>query len=176
MKAPSIRPFGDILSTEFLRVEHVCADFEGGLSKNYHVVRFLPRVGVLLLARSRVLLVRQWRLLPRAMSWELPGGSVEEGEETKSAAIRECEEETGIRCATLDPLILYYPGLDNVDNPTWIFVCRDFTETGAFTPSRGEIVERCWMGFEEALDMVFRHEITDAMTVVGLTALAARDR
>jgi len=162
-----------MLKTKFLRIEHVYAEFEG-FSKDYHVVRFCRRAGVVLLDGDRVMLVRQWRLLPSAPVWELPGGTVEDGEDPAVAGIRETEEETGIRCGPLEPLVVYYPGLDNVDNATYLYVCREFTDTGGFVPQQDEIVERRWIDMSEALDRVFRNEITDAMTVAGLTACIAK--
>lgn len=173
MMPPKIRSLGDMLETKYLRIEHVHAQFEG-FSKDYHIVRFCRRVGIVLLEEDRVMLVRQWRLLPRALVWELPGGTVEDDEDPIGAAVRETEEETGIRCGPLEPLVVYYPGLDNVDNATYIYMCSKFSETGGFSPQQDEIVERRWIGMSEALDMVFRNEITDAMTVAGLTACVAK--
>ena len=47
--------------------------------------------GVVISKKGKVLVVNQ-----RGRSWSLPKGHIEEGEDAKTAAIREIEEETGI--------------------------------------------------------------------------------
>jgi 8-oxo-dGTP diphosphatase len=40
-------------------------------------------------------------------SWEFPGGKIEDGEEPLAAALRELEEETGLRADSADPLLIF---------------------------------------------------------------------
>ncbi len=51
--------------------------------------------GVVVDDAGRVLLVHR----PRYDDWSLPKGKLEEGESWEDAAVREVEEETGLRCA-----------------------------------------------------------------------------
>src|SRR5678815_854707 len=43
-----------------------------------------------------VILIRQYRAAINQWLWELPAGSVDEGEEPEAAARRECDEEIGL--------------------------------------------------------------------------------
>ena len=43
-----------------------------------------------------------------------------------------------------------------------------------FVPDMAEVVEIRWIALEECLEMVFRREILDALTVAGLLACRVR--
>ena len=162
-------------SNRFMDVRHTRADF-GAFQKDFYVVDLGPRAGIVALRDGCVLMTRQYRFLIDGYSWEIPGGRVDAGETPEVAAVRECVEETGIRCSELKPLVVYYPGLDNFDNRTTLF-CSEKVEVAApFVPDDAEVVEISWMALDTCLDMVFRGEILDALTVAGLLAYQARLR
>lgn len=162
-------------SNRFMDVRHTRADF-GAFQKDYYVVDLGPRAGIVALRDGCVLMTRQYRFLIDGYSWEIPGGRVDAGETPEVAAVRECVEETGIRCIDLKPLVVYYPGLDNFDNRTTLF-CSEKVEVAApFVADDSEVVEISWIPVKTCLDMTFRGEILDALTVAGLLAYQARMR
>jgi ADP-ribose pyrophosphatase YjhB (NUDIX family) len=67
------------------------------------MTRPVVAVGVMLLDGDRLLLVKRARP-PAVGKWTVPGGKVELGESLEAAALRELEEETGLRC-TIGPLV-----------------------------------------------------------------------
>ena len=156
-----------------MQIVHCRADF-GAFAKDYYVVGFKRRGGVVILHDDSVLLVRQYRYLLNDYSWELPGGTIEDSENAEDGLIRECFEETGVRPKELLPLVVYYPGLDNVDNRTSVYYSRGATVGAPFKSNPAEIVEIAWIPYERCLDMVFRGQILDAMSVAGLLAYDAR--
>lgn len=155
--------------TPFFNVYHSHADF-GSFSKDYYVINFGPRGGIVAVKDGNVLLARQYRFLIDGMSWELPGGTIEPGELLKAGAARECLEETGVVCRNLKPLIVYYPGLDNVDNRTTIWHTDDVEISAGFAPKIEEVNEVVWLPLVRAIDMIFSGEILDAMSIAGLLA------
>jgi len=157
----------------FMEVHHTRADF-GTFEKDYFVITLGPRCGVVALKEGRILLTRQYRFLVDDFTWEIPGGRVDEGESPEQAVIRECIEETGVRCGELRPLVVYYPGLDNINNRTSLFYSERTEAVTPFVPNDAEVVEIRWMPLEQCLDMVFRGEILDALTVSGLLAYHAK--
>src|SRR3954468_3679928 len=58
---------------------------------------------------GHVILIRQYRYAVNAFLWELPAGSVDEGESPEQAARRECHEEIGLVPATVVRLTALYP-------------------------------------------------------------------
>ncbi len=156
-----------VYENQFFDIKHSEADF-GEFRKNYYVINFGPRTGVVAVRDGAILMVRQYRFFADIISLEIPGGALEEGEAPAQALTRECLEETGILCKSLNPLIVYYPGLDNVDNRTTLFFTEDIEDTGTAKPDSGEVLEVEWIDIDECLDMIFREEIKDALTIAGV--------
>ena len=120
-----------------------------------------------------VLLVRQYRLLLNDLSWEIPGGRVEESETVESAIMRECLEETGYMCRGLKSLIKYEAGLDTRNNPTELFYSSDITRVAEPT---GEIEQCHWVPLDKCFQMMTAGEIVDVFTISGLMAYKLRQQ
>src|SRR6478735_6708996 len=58
---------------------------------------------------NHIILIRQYRPAINRFLWELPAGSVDEGEEPDQAAVRECHEEIGQVPATVVRLASLFP-------------------------------------------------------------------
>lgn len=153
----------------FLEIRKERKHFKEG-SKDYFVVKFKRRAGMVVVQDEQILLVKQYRFLLDGFSWELPGGSIEEGEDAILAAQRECYEETGIAAIVSEKLVCYYPGLDNVDNKTFIYLSIKIDRIDMFKQSPLEVNEIGWFSLEKCLAMIAAEEILDAMTVTGVLA------
>ena len=98
---------------------------------------------VALIDRDKVLLIQRARA-PYFGLWSLPGGRLEPGEDAEACAIREVEEEVGLRCYALRPIRLMYLGGEGR------FVLQVFT-TEAFEGdivASNEITEYRWVRLE----------------------------
>jgi 8-oxo-dGTP pyrophosphatase MutT (NUDIX family) len=156
-------------STPFMDVLHSRADF-GNFVKDYYVVTFGERGGVVGIKDGKILLVRQYRFLIDGYSWELPGGTIEKSETPEVGLTRECVEETGLEPRDLELLLVYYPGLDNVDNRTSIYVSKNMQTLKPFVRNPAEINEIGWFTLDDCIAMIVNREILDAMTISGLLA------
>ena len=95
--------------------------------------------------RGRVAVVHR----PKYDDWSLPKGKLEDGETFEAAALREVEEETGLRCA-LGPELASEQYTDNKGRPKLVRWWRMTPlEDRGFTPDH-EVDERRWVTPAEA--------------------------
>jgi 8-oxo-dGTP pyrophosphatase MutT (NUDIX family) len=143
------------------------------LKKEIFTTNFGKRSAVIVYADEKVLLTKQYRLLIDNFSWEIPGGRVEDSESFVEAATRECKEETGYDCISLVPLISFQPGLETLNNPTEIFLCRDFKKYEI--SENAETVKSSWFSCKEAQELLRKGFFLDSLTIIGLQALFLKD-
>jgi ADP-ribose pyrophosphatase len=153
----------------FENVSRVHAEFEGFI-KDYYVVEFGPRAGIVAVSEGKILLTAQYRFLINGIAWEIPGGRVDEGEISIEAAQRECLEETGFFCTDLRPLLSFRPGLDNVENLTSVFYSEFVEERRSFAPDPAEALAIAWVPIEECVTLVLEQKIIDCLTVSAVLA------
>jgi len=134
--------------------------------KTLYVADYGQRVGLLIEGPKGVLLTRQYRHLISRLSWEIPGGRVEEGETPEAAAKRECIEETGFAPKDLQALTMFHPGLDTLHNPTHLFCCKAFDSAGE--RDLEEVAGLEWVPLDRTLDMVREGEIVDSLSVIAI--------
>lgn len=121
---------------------------------------------------GKVMLVRQYRYAVNAFLWELPAGSVDEGETPDQAARRECHEEIGLVPATVVRLSAMYPTPGYCDEEMVFFRLSglETTEAQAHVDEDEDIEVRTFE-LREARDMIRSGEITDMKTMVGLALI-----
>ncbi len=175
MNKPSLGPRRIVYQNAFLKISRVRVQFPG-FAKTIFVSHYGPRAGVLLLQNEKVLFVRQYRLLVNGLALEIPGGKVEDAEPPRTAALRECMEETCLRCLNLKPLLFYQPGLDTDDNPTSVFYCTRSQPVPRQKLDRREIAELVWIPFSRCVEMVFAKQIVDGLSVAAILAWQVRKR
>lgn len=140
---------------------------------NYEYVYFKNGGAVCVLACTRdnkVVLTKQYRHPLHGIILNLPGGGVEEGEDTLKAAQREFEEETGFTAHRLQWLGKYSPG-PNSNLIVHLFFTRNFRQKGGF--DKNETISVEFVDFKALLERVLSGECFDSALsmAVMLTAL-----
>ena len=84
---------------------------------------YRPAAGIMLLSREGKVFVAQ-RLDSSLEAWQMPQGGLDEGEDPQAGALRELEEETGIRSELVEilaraPAELYYDLPDDLLGKIW---------------------------------------------------------
>ena len=126
------------------------------------------------------LLVRQHRVAVDRVTLEIPAGKLDSvSEDPLDCAVRELEEETGLRAGrmTLLTSLLTTPGF--CTEKIAIYLAQDLTQ-GQTHPDEDEFLDLVRIPLEEAVARIMHGEIRDSKTICGLLmakeALAAQQR
>ena len=118
---------------------------------------------------GQVILIRQYRHAVGQWLWELPAGSVDEGETPEHAARRECHEEIGLVPETIVRVAAMYPTPGYCDEEMVFFRLSGLSEPSeAAAVDEDEDIEARTFSIRDAREMVRHGEIIDMKTVVGL--------
>ena len=116
---------------------------------------------------NKVIMVRQFRYAFGEPLLEIPAGKLEKGEEHRSAALRELEEETGAKCTSFEYLGVCYPSVAYLTEKIHMYLARGLS-FGKAHLDEGEFLDVVKIPLDEAVEMVMRGEIPDAKTQIAL--------
>ena len=104
---------------------------------------------------------------PAYDDWSLPKGKLKEGERLEEAALREVQEETGLRCLIARSLgTLEYVDRRGREKVVWYWLMRAIG--GSFKPIP-EVDRMKWMSFDDALAKLSYEHDRDLLLRSGLT-------
>ena len=151
-----------------IRVERDEVRLEDGTETIREVVRHPGGAAILPVdAEGNATLVRQFRYAFGREILEIPAGKLEPGEDPKTAAVRELEEECGLVAGEITDLGCIYPSVGYDDEVIYLFLARELSTTVA-RPDDGEFVTLEQYPLEELTGMAERGEIRDAKTVTAI--------
>ncbi|HWP00920.1 MAG TPA: NUDIX hydrolase [Methylococcus sp.] len=162
-----------VYDNPWIRVDEDRVINPGGGVSLYGCIHFKNRaVGVIPLHRDgHTWLVGQYRYVPDAWFWEIPMGGSPPGESLLQTAKRELKEETGLTAKDWRLLMRLHTSNSVTDEEGFVFVAEDLEE-GEPEFEETEALRIWKLPFAEAVEMVLRGEITDAISVAGLLRLA----
>jgi 8-oxo-dGTP pyrophosphatase MutT (NUDIX family) len=121
---------------------------------------------------DRVLLMRRHRFIVDRWVWELPGGYVDDGEDSAAAAVREVEEETGWRPRGVEYVMTCQPIIGNADYPQDLYLARGAERVGE--PEVDERAEVRWVPIDETPVMIAKGDILGAITIIAVQHVLLR--
>jgi ADP-ribose pyrophosphatase len=126
-----------------------------------------------------IILVRQYRPAIGRWAWELPAGSLKDGEDPQDAAVRECHEEIGLVPASVEKMGAFFPTPGYCDEEMNFYRAtglRPPRHDEAAEPDEDEDIEPQPFSTDTLRTMIGAGEIIDLKTVAGLALLEAQRR
>lgn len=161
-----------LLETAVFYVERIRYSTQAGGERTRSVVRHPGAVAIVpMVDAEHVCLIRNFRPSVNRTLIEIPAGTLEPGESVEQTARRELIEETGYQAERWRPLHAMFLSPGILDERMHLFLAEGLREVGA-AREPGEEIENLIVPFNEALQMVYRGEIEDAKTIVGLLLYA----
>lgn len=158
-----------IYDSEWVRLVTTDVVLPDGTRLDHHVVRMpRPAAGTIMISGDHVLLLWRHRFITDTWGWEIPAGTVDDGESPHDAAIREAVEETGWRPASIEPLCRFNPANGVLDHTFHIFISDDAVEVGP--PIDVNEAERIdWVPITSAREFLLDGRIVDGLSFAALS-------
>lgn len=158
-----------VYENPWIQVTHCDVINPSGRPGIYGVVHFKnTAIGVIPLDENyNTWLVGQYRFALSRYSWEIPEGGGPKETDVLISAKRELLEETGLTANHWRVLLNVDLSNSICDEQGVIFLARELEE-GPPQPEETEQIQIRKLPVKEAISMVLRGEITDAMSIIGL--------
>lgn len=116
---------------------------------------------------GKILFVKQFRYAYGKELLELPAGKKDVGETAEQTALRELEEEAGLKAQKAHLLFEVYPSPGYTDEVIKIFRVTEFTESKSHL-DEDEFLNCVWIEKSKVKNMIEQGEIKDAKTLIAL--------
>ncbi len=101
---------------------------------------------------GNIIFIKQYREVVGEELLELPAGVVEEGEDPKEAALREMEEETGMKAKEIELLTEVYPSCGYTNEKMYIYLAKNFKKGKMHLDADEHISGMVKLSIKEALE------------------------
>jgi len=119
---------------------------------------------------GRLLLIRQYRYPIKKEIIQLPAGSPLPNESLANCAIRETEEETGMRPINVTHVLDFYPSPGSADMKGHLFIARGLVDSDR-PRDPVEPTEPFLVQHHQAIELVRQGQIQEAAAVMGILLL-----
>ena len=120
-----------------------------------------------ILPDGKIGLIKQYRYAVKEQMIEIPAGKLDKNEIPEECAIRELEEEIGYKADKLTFLTNIHPAIGFTDEKMWLYLAENLVKTEQSLDS-DEFLSLFPTKLEEAVEMVWKGEITDVKTIIGI--------
>lgn len=133
------------------------------------VVSHKPGVSIVAIDdKNNFIFVKQFRSGIGDELIEIPAGLVENGENPKSAARRELQEEIGYDCSNLELLCSFYPSPGFCNEVTYIYLTTNLIKS-SLPKDEDEFIELIRIPMAEIKSLYNKEYTVDGKTILGIT-------
>jgi len=141
---------------------------DGSIIRRETVEKHQDAAAVLALRdNGNVVFVRQYRHSAGKEVLEIPAGIADEGESALECAIRELEEEAGIKAGKMEFMLKFYTAIGFCDEEVSVFLASRLTDGVQHLDEDENLVIEEYP-LDEAIKMVFDGRIVDSKTILAL--------
>ena len=143
-------------------------DLPNGATVNLEIVRHPGAAAVVPVKDDgAMVLIRQFRHAAGGFIYEIPAGTLHDGEDPLACAARELEEEIGYRATSYEHLTSIFPAPGYTDEVIHIYKATGLSK-GTQKLDHDEVLEVVEMPMEKAIAQIRGGAIRDSKTIVGL--------
>jgi ADP-ribose pyrophosphatase len=173
MKPPEILSTRDIYKGKIFDVIESDIRHDDVEYKREIVVHKGSAVIVPLFDDGTIAFVRQYRYAAETFLLEVPAGTLNKGEDPRLGAVRELEEEIGVRAARVEKLAEFYVSPGFLTEKMHLYLATGLSESKqALEVDEILSIER--HSIADAFNLVRRGEIEDAKTIIAILTLVSR--
>ena len=119
---------------------------------------------------DKILFVKQYRYAYASELLELPAGKRNEGESPEITALRELEEEGGVKAEAVEKMFEIYPSPGYTNEKIYIYKAINLVQTNMHL-DEDEFLTSVWVEKDKVKGMIENGEIKDAKTLIALLHL-----
>ncbi|WP_266365987.1 NUDIX domain-containing protein [Tellurirhabdus rosea] len=162
-----------VYSNNWLQIRHEEVVTPSGTPGIYGVVSFRNKAVVVVPIDEAgyTYLVGQYRYPLEEYSWEVPEGGSPLGTDILESAKRELQEETGLVAGKWTKIGRIHTSNSATDEEGFLFIAEDLVQ-GEHAPEETEQLQIKRVPLTEAVEMVMKSQITDALSVCALLMVA----
>lgn len=116
---------------------------------------------------GNIILVRQYRHSARELALEIPAGCLEKNEAPEVCAVRELEEEVGVKTGKVTYMTKFYSSIGFCDEVIHLYLAEDLVETQQ-NFDEDEFITLEKYSLDEALNLITTGKIIDSKTILAI--------
>jgi ADP-ribose pyrophosphatase len=148
-----------------MRIEKSSFSLPDGSTRDRIVVRPGNAVAMLPIEGEFCYLIRQYRFAIGATIYEVPAGTIDNGETPEETAYRELIEETGMKAGTMKPVGQLYTTPGFTDEIIYLFEAYDLSPSDEYLQDEDEVIEVVKVHRTDVKRMMKEGTICDAKTI-----------